>query len=150
MLDVKRQVDALGRIRPILRRHNLKMGRDCVVFVDSTALRVWFDDPELAPGISREIVDVLGDSVERDAHLDAYLAAFIPEYGHLIFLARPGVMFFPDYFNAAPLKGAHGYVSDVEGQQGMLLAHGKSLQRRVIPSMRLADVKQLTYTLLEN
>ena len=94
------EVDALG----------LRFGRDYVAMYDSTMARFWF----LERGAEDRIRDLLHHEERGRVLSDADLAAFgcdFPDrrYGHLIFLARAGVLICPSSMGQRTMAGMHGY-----------------------------------------
>ncbi len=103
-------VDVIGA----LTEHGLELGRDYVAFLDSTIARFWADDWTL-----EKITPVLqyldhGNILTRDDLVRLRLGDLNERYGRILFLADPGYIFFPNYFQKDTMvRGMHGY--DPEG-----------------------------------
>jgi predicted AlkP superfamily pyrophosphatase or phosphodiesterase len=123
MAPVRRRVNVLAA----LKKSGLKMGRDYVLFLDSTFAKVWFESEAAREEIPR-VLEGLRCGRILDAEDRARLRIRIPgrRYGDLLFAADPGILFWPDYFHVVenPIRGMHGYVDKREETVGALLLHG--------------------------
>lgn len=138
MMPVRKYID----IQSSLTQLFLKLGKDYEVFIDSTIIRFWFYNAN-----SKEmIINMLQEQFSKNGQIvDDYLAKKhniplnkinndgIKIYGDLIWIANPGVVISPDYFNKErSIKGMHGYASDDPLNCGTLLLKGKN----IIPDYR--------------
>lgn len=146
MVKVSEKIDVE---RELLRRagnKGLKVGRDFIYFLDSTALRVW----GLRDESRGEVIDALTslDILEKKGRfVDAPLAEklHIPwgdrRYGDSLWLANTGVMVFPDFFHRiSACLGMHGYEPETEDSQGTCVLWGRDISPRVHPPMPLTGV----------
>jgi hypothetical protein len=102
----------------------IHLGRDVSFFLDSTMARFWFKNS----AARRHVVDALAPLAGRvlDAQdLEALdLTGCDPRNGELYFLADPGVLILPNFFQrrGRPCKGMHGYHPDCPDNQGFFLS----------------------------
>lgn len=85
-------------------------------FLDSTFLRVWIKEPALY----RKIFDYLKDIYDGEILSEQEREIFGVKnkaFGDIIFRAKEGVLFFPNFFGARMVKAMHGYNSDLRSQQ---------------------------------
>ena len=61
-------------------------------------------------------------------------------YGNLIWLAKPGVMIYPDYFNRKAPKGMHGYIANIDVQKGFAVISASKAQNITIDEAELIDI----------
>ena len=109
MVDVTEYVDIQKTFFDVTKKFGMKAGRDIVYFIDSTMFRIWFaDHVELTfrEEIQKVLEKALNDKLD---HKSEYLQNFKPEYGDLIFLLKPGKVFYPDFFSNNKNLGMHGY-----------------------------------------
>jgi hypothetical protein len=119
MAPVRRRVDILSE----LRSTGLRPGKDYIVFVDSTMVKLWFQS-EAARTVISELLDGADyGSILTEPERDRLRISFADrKYGDCLFAAHPGVLFWPDYFHAVEHKilGMHGYVDKREETYGYL------------------------------
>ena len=101
-VNVAAQVQATG----------LRPGRDHLLFVDSTLVRVWSLTERARQEIPALFEDVPYGRIITTAERRERRIPTDRKYGDLLFAADPGVLFWPDYFHAIEhdIKGMHGYV----------------------------------------
>lgn len=98
-------------------------GHDVVFFLDSTMARFWFPTA-WAREIVTEALAPLGGRVLQAADLERLqLTRCDPRNGELIFLADPGVLVMPNFFQRRGqlVRGMHGYEPDCSDNQGLFL-----------------------------
>ncbi len=139
MAPVRRRVNVLKD----LKQENLKPGRDYVVFMDSTFAKIWFQNDTARRRITKilEAADygtILGQEERKALRIDFQHR----RYGDLMFAAKPGVLFWPDYFHVREraIKGMHGYVDKREETESALLLHGPGATGRDVGTRVLVDV----------
>lgn len=123
-LDVDASVDVMAALPP--------RAAAGLHFVDSTMLRIWSDDA----GLLRESAAALeaaapgGRVVGREELEGRYRCAWNrATFGDLLFVAAPGQVFVPNFFqgpDTAP-AGMHGYLPDVPDNRAALVAHGPGI-----------------------
>lgn len=121
MAPVEVEVDLLTS----LRGTKAKMGKDYVVFVNSTIALFWYltrtgreEIEALLPTIPRTRIIDHGERVSRRIPTDR-------RWGDAMLAADPGVLFWPDFFHVkdSKLAGMHGYLdTSTEANGTMVLA----------------------------
>jgi hypothetical protein len=113
--DVWAALDAAG----------LRGGRDLTYFLDSTMARFWFPLTDLGADVRRALAGLPGRVLEADDLARYGINRCDPRNGELFFLADPGVLVLPNFFQrrGAPLRGMHGYDPDCPDNQGLFLVH---------------------------
>lgn len=121
--------------------------REGLHFVDSTMVRVWHDDPAVLAASARALEAAApGGRVVARAELEArYRCAWSrTTFGDLLFVAAPGQVFVPNFFQGpetAP-AGMHGYLPDVPDNRAALVARGRGAPALdgVVPMTAVHDV----------
>jgi hypothetical protein len=85
-------------------------------FIDSTMIRFWVRDPQLAPSI-RDFLSSLEHGEILSERERAAAGVTSPDFGDFIFRAHEGVMYAPNFFGARPAKAMHGYDPELPLQQ---------------------------------
>lgn len=122
MVNVTRNVD----VAQVLASTGLQLGVDYVAFLDSTMARFWFFHAQARRRVAEALAGLPGGRILETADLKRYrLTRCDSRNGELIFLADPGVLIFPNYFQAGgePIKGMHGYDPDCPDNLGYFLYH---------------------------
>lgn len=139
MAPVRRRVDVLAEIK----RTGLKPGKDYVVFLDSTFAKFWFHNDEAEAKITEVLERAdFGRILGKEERAKLRIAFDHRRYGDLMFAARPGVLFWPDYFHIKerPIKGMHGYIDKDEETVGAMLLHGPGIEGIPMGERSLVDV----------
>lgn len=140
MAPVRRRVDVLDIVK---KETGLKAGKDFVVFLDSTFAKFWFHNDEAEAKITAllERAD-FGRTLSTEERKTLRIDFQHRRYGDLMFAAKPGVLFWPDYFHIKerPIKGMHGYVDKDEETVGAMLLHGPSIAPKEMGERILVDV----------
>lgn len=117
MMDVEHNFNIISFLVTLLKSKGYKYYKDYILFTDSTICRIYFlnsikpeDDINIKGLINSESDFKVWD---KPNYIDQ-------EYGDLIVLAKPGILFYPNNFNTSELKGMHGYMSDNIDNKGML------------------------------
>jgi len=92
-----------------------------IYFVDSTFLRVWVFDEYLECKI-KEYLSNLNIGRVLDARERKRYGITSRDFGSILFQLSEGIVFAPSFFGRRPPKAMHGYDSDLESQQGILLS----------------------------
>ncbi len=127
MVTVTRRVN----VAAALTRTDLVPGVDYVHFLDSTMVRFWFLTSRAKPEISAVMSDLKGVTlVDDEARHRHRIAGCDRRNGDACYLAAPGVIVSPDFFQAggAAPKGMHGYDPECEDNQGIFIADGPSIE----------------------
>ena len=118
MVDVDRYINIYPIIHQISNKYNLRVGYDFMYFIDSTAFRLWFKNKAFIPDCDRIIRDYLKNDLDG-------LKINNSLYGDLIYLLKPGNVFYPDFFNRKKNKGMHGYNNRIYEQHGQCIIIGE-------------------------
>ena len=114
-LNVQQALQAL-RCRPV---------RDYLMFLDSTMARFWFFDG----GARAQVWGALGGLggghwISQEERKRYHLSYRHNCFGDEIFLADPGVLILPNYYQGnEPVKGMHGYAPETPDQQSSFILH---------------------------
>lgn len=144
MLPVQRYFDAGCHIQRAARGGGLRHYRDYLLFLDSTMVRIWFKSAPAADILSTTIASPPFRSTGTLLTTELAKRRHVPgpgdAYGHLIWMADPGTMVFPDYFNREPPKGMHGYDTRLDDQKGMAILFGEGIAPGVVEEAELVDL----------
>jgi len=143
MMDVETYVDIYDKLMDYSDRKRLTMGRDFLMFLDSTLARFWFFTYEAKELLSQFIeneLSNLGEVIDEERAAQKRL----PDdrrYGDLIWEANPGVLIYPDYFHRAEKYSAmHGYDSELAEMKGFALAYGTEAPESTSTDVDLIDI----------
>jgi hypothetical protein len=108
--DVSRALAATG----------LRMGTDYLAFLDSSMVRFWFFSDGARRRVAAALDGLPGRLLDDKAQVRYGIAGCDRRNGEAIFLAEPGVLVFPNFFQreGALVKGMHGYDPDCPDNQG--------------------------------
>ena len=99
MLEVKGFIDVLNKTKAAGR-----LGKDFVVFLDSIMARFWiFRDSSL-----EAIAQILGSEPNGQVFRPPK-QGMRDRFGDLLFLASPGYLIYPNYYDRKPPRAMHGY-----------------------------------------
>ena len=122
MVNVTRTLD----VEEVLRATGLKFGIDYGYFLDSTMARFWFLHAPARARLEQALAGLAGGRLLQERDLRHYgIAGCDSRNAELIFLAEPGVLIFPNFFQSQgePIKGMHGYDPDCPDNLGFFLLH---------------------------
>jgi predicted AlkP superfamily pyrophosphatase or phosphodiesterase len=129
-------------IQTILRSSDLVAFRDYDEFLDSTVARFWGQD-----AVIEKIKEKLSGRTEGRVLSNQERAAYhIPassRWGQLIFLANPGYVISPNFFEKnSQVKAMHGYDPATPGLETFLIANGPMIspQASKTNKLRMVDV----------
>jgi predicted AlkP superfamily pyrophosphatase or phosphodiesterase len=130
MVEVKEFLD----VQKALGDLNLDVRKEYLVFLDSTMARFWFFTEDARKTISETLLSLRGGHVlTQEEHVKHHLQYGHNRFGDLIFLADPGVLIFPNFYQSKkPVKGMHGYMPGYSEQQSAF----------VLASPRVTDRKE--------
>jgi len=110
MTEVRKPVNPLRH----LWRAGLKEGKDYLTFLDSTLARFWILNPEAADHIAAVVRRIEGGRLLSTSDLEQYSIPIDRRYGDIIWLADPGILILPNYYQGSvPARGMHGYAPEV-------------------------------------
>jgi len=88
-------------------------------FLDSTFLRVWVKDAMIASAITEYLGGFEhGDVLSQQERVDFGITN--SEFGDIIFRAKEGVLFLPNFYGARHVKAMHGYDSQLASQTAFI------------------------------
>ncbi len=128
MVNVTRTLD----MTEVLEKTGLRFGVDYAFFLDSTMVRFWFFHRSARERVEDALSHVEGGRLLDDQALEQYdLSKCDPRNAELIFLADPGVLIFPNFFqgHGEPIKGMHGYDPDCADNLGFFMVHDAASPR---------------------
>jgi len=111
MVEVKKTVNVSNQ----LHCARLTEGRDFIAFFDSTLARFWTLKPEAKQKITEALDTINGGTVLSDNDLKRYQIPNCRKYGEIIWLADPGTLILPNYYQGSRLvHGMHGYSPETD------------------------------------
>lgn len=122
MVNVTTSLD----LTPIIESTGLRFGSDFAYFLDSTMARFWFFHRGAEQAMRAAFRNVSGGRLLSADEMKQFgIAGCDRRNGEVIFLADPGVLLFPNFFQAEgdPIKGMHGYDPDCADNLGLFLLH---------------------------
>jgi predicted nucleotidyltransferase len=125
MVNVTRALD----LTPVLEATGLTFGTDYAYFLDSTMARFWFFHAAAKSRLERALREVEGGRLLEAEDLERFgLARCDYRNGERFFLADPGVLILPNFFqpSGSPIPGMHGYDPDCPDNLGFFLLHDPS------------------------
>ncbi len=113
MVDVEETIDISQLVSDL----------DLLMFLDSSLARFWVDEEYKKKELIRRL-NGLNGKVLSEEDMERYHIRFQHNrYGDIIFLANPGVLIFPNYYQKSdPVKAMHGYVPTHPDQYGMYIS----------------------------
>jgi hypothetical protein len=149
MVNVTRTLD----LAPVIASTKLRFGSDFGYFLDSTMVRFWFYHQGAEQAVRTAFKNIPGGRLLDVAQMKHFgIAGCDRRNGELYFLADPGVLLFPNFFqgDGEPIKGMHGYDPDCADNLGIFVLHradrpdlnGRNLGK-VNPHQIFALLKQL-------
>jgi len=127
IVEVKKTVNILSQ----LGRSGLREGRDFITFLDSTLARFWTLKPEAKQQILKVLETINEGRTLSDDDLKRYQIPIDGKYGEIIWLADPGVLILPNYYQGSKMvHGMHGYAPETEGLRSPFIIHSKDIEPR--------------------
>jgi len=124
MIDVKYTIN----IQKELLSLDLRFGKDYIMFLDSTMARFWFFNDK-----ANEIKDLKikgGHFLTKNELINLNANFKDNRHGDLIFLADPGYLILPNYFQGDLLiKSMHGYDPKHPSQYGVFISNGNEVEK---------------------
>ena len=148
MVNVTRTLD----VGDALSGSGLQFGSDYAYFLDSTMARFWFFHQRARGVVEKILMGLAGGRILREEDLQRYgIASCDRRNAELIFLADPGVLLFPNFFQGTgdPIKGMHGYDPDCPDNLGYFLLHDPSQPSIAESRVGVVDPQALFPLLLE-
>jgi hypothetical protein len=123
--ELKFQINILSE----LSKKGLKLGAEYICFVDATLVLFWPKDEDVKERI-KGALDKIGQGVviDNDNRKRYHLEFNDNRYGEIIYVLKPGGIFFPNFFSPfGTMKGLHGYLPE-EGVQKSFLISNKTFR----------------------
>ena len=129
MVDVRGTVD----VQKSLYEAGIKQGQGVLYSLDSTMARFWFFDKRAKRIVISVLEKLPGGRILRQADLDRYHLNYSHNrFGDLFFLADPGVLISPNFYQGAEIvKGMHGYAPEFADQQSAFIVHSPRVSASV-------------------
>lgn len=107
MTPVKSHIDLMS----ILERLPIKMGKDYILFLNSTVANFWFSSQKAKDLVMEELEKIEpGVILDKSKLKELEIDKVGSEYGESFFALNEGNVFFPDFYRRRrPPKGMHGY-----------------------------------------
>jgi hypothetical protein len=99
MLEVKGLIDVLNLVKKVGC-----LGKDFVVFLDSIMARFWV--------YKEYLLDYIAESLSSELNGQIFILdkdEIWNRFGNLLFIAMPGYLIYPNYYNKKPPRAMHGY-----------------------------------------
>ncbi|MCW4015243.1 MAG: alkaline phosphatase family protein [Candidatus Bathyarchaeota archaeon] len=143
MTNVTKQYNLLEKL------DNFTIKKDYLVFVDSTIARFWFFNVNAKAQIIQILEQCTYGHILNNAEIESYGLRFTDNrYGDLIFVADPGVEFFPSFmrpirfpFIGTDPKGLHGYTPEHPSTRGVFMYCGNK-DLKLSNTMKITDIYQ--------
>ena len=113
-------------------------GLDLVYFPDSTCLRAWGNEKDV--DILQKRLRKYPGKIYTKKNKEGCPISFKREYsGDLLFIANPGTIIFPDFFNSFPPKAMHGY-DKTNKLYALFICNKKLIKREKISNIDICPV----------
>ncbi len=149
MVPVTRHLD----LEPWLTRSTLRVRADYQVFVDSTMARFWCFHRGARLRLEEALSDVPGGHLLSPDEVESHgLSTCDPRNGEAYFLADPGVLLFPNFFQReGKTPGMHGYLPECPDNEGLVVLHTEDGRwaSQELGVVRAAEVHSILSYLLE-
>jgi len=125
MVNVTRTLD----LTSVIAGMGLRFGSDFGYFLDSTMVRFWFYHQGAEQTVRAAFKNISGGRLLDAAEMKHFgIAGCDRRNGELYFLADPGALLFPNFFqgDGEPIKGMHGYDPDCADNLGIFVLHRAS------------------------
>jgi predicted AlkP superfamily pyrophosphatase or phosphodiesterase len=157
-------VNQLVDVQSILQKLPCRLGKDYLVFLDSTMARFWFFTDSARGVITEALHGISGGHVLSEEELNRYHLNYQHNrFGDLFFIADGGGLVLPNYYQKnRPIKGMHGYLPEVPEQHSLFLVHSPRVpvgyrfqepqdMRRIFPTvLDLLDLPRPFHTRVES
>ena len=150
MCNVERTIDILKPLR--IMGLNWK---DSTIFVDATIVNIWIEKQTSRRSLLKTLESV-GQGrfiiLDKEEDADTLREVGVPLdgrcYGDLIIQARPGYMFFPNYYSdIKSFKGVHGYFPNESCQASFLNMNRNAEKDLSVRPTHVKDIRRLLLSL---
>lgn len=138
MVDVNRSLNVIAN----LHDNDLNENDGFLSFVGATLARFWFKKEKAREKVSEALESLDGGHILTEADLRKYRIRFFHrKYGDLLFLADPGVVITPNYFQGGRIfKAMHGYDPDYPDQHGIFIFNNSRIKATRFERIKIVDV----------
>jgi hypothetical protein len=139
MYSISKRFDILAP----LKRLNLTLGRDYIVFLDSTMARFWATNRETVDKLRAFLSTIPEGKVISDEYVRQNHLPSDRKFGDVIFLVSPGTEIFPNYFHplyASYVNGLHGYDVNGANSKGVFMVNREMTLRKEFSLLSLAPL----------
>lgn len=146
MSPISKCVNLLG----MLNSSSLRLGKDYLVFLDSTIARFWFFNDKAKKTVFQKLSTLdCGKILDKSDMKKLGIDKIGQEYGELFFALNDGYVIHPDFFRKhSPPKGMHGYAFPSDSPILFTCAPNQvNLERR--KTTRFIDIAPTVLDLLE-
>ena len=145
MAPVHTYFNVKDRVEKNAQRHDLKTGKDYLMFLDSTLARFWCFNNNSIRVFSNMLSEApfvnLGRVVEKNLASKQHIPYCNRTYGDMIWWANKGVMIYPDFYHLeGNVRGMHGYTPDHSDSKGFCVISGSGIPARFIQERELIDI----------
>lgn len=108
----------------IINRLGIRIGEDYLCFIDATIALFWPNN-ERARKLILTILSKskLGTVVSPELRKRYHISFREDAYGEIIFALKPGIIFFPNFFNPfSAMKGLHGFLPEESVQKAFMVS----------------------------
>lgn len=144
-------IDVHGKVNVIkeLKKRDLEIQKNYFAFLDSTLARFWANESTLNR-ISEILYEIRGGRILSEKDLRTFHVPYGGMYGDLIFLANPGTIISPNFYQGDRfIASMHGYDPSVEGQDGVFLLSENVSESMVLDKVDLVDIMPTILKLLD-
>jgi len=130
MLAVKKYINMYMLIQNFAKKTGLTPFKDFNFFLDSTMVRLWFQNVKLKEAFQDYFygTTLISNSGKILTKKDLY-RLHLPRdsyYGEMIWVADPHIVIYPDFFHSKEkVKGMHGYEPSINGQKGFAVLYSE-------------------------
>ena len=128
-VEVKKTVNIEGELKSL----DLKVGKDYIHFLDSTIARFWFKNDIAKSKVTEMLKEFRDGKILTKQDFIRYKANFShTKYGEFMWIANEGTLILPNFWQGnSPVKGMHGYLSDVKDNQAAFVLSSRMVDERV-------------------
>jgi len=134
--------DLFGHLRAF------ELGRDYLVFMDSTLARFWFPDAARRGQVLAALEGVPGRLLDRAQEREHGIDFEDDRYAQDVLVADEGIVFHPNYFAGPFIRWArrypelamHGYMPDAPSSRGIFMHRGSGLRSALPDPFRPTDI----------
>jgi predicted AlkP superfamily pyrophosphatase or phosphodiesterase len=108
-----------------INESGLVLGKDYIMFLDSTLARFWFKNSRAEKEIKKILL------VSNKGKIISFKNKKISEqFGTLIFQVKPGILILPNFYQSNADKATHGYSENSPGEKGFYIFHKNGIKHQ--------------------